>query len=78
MAFGLTPFTFVRGMFSLVAIPSGLVVLCGPATSNRMPGWTAAFLSTTTASIIGYFFPSHGVTPAIVLGLPSLAVFAAA
>ena len=79
MVFGMSPFTFVHVLLSLAGILSGLVVLHGLLTAARMPGWTAVFLATTAAtSVTGFFFPFHGVTPAIVLGVLSLVVLAAA
>src|SRR5207245_6787343 len=48
-------------------------------TAKRFNGWTALFLVTTVAtSVTGFFFPFHGVTPAIVVGLISLVVLAVA
>ena len=68
-------FTIVHVVISLIGILSGLVVLCGLFTSNRMCGWTMLFLATTVAtSVTGFFFPFHGVTPGIILGILSLIV----
>jgi hypothetical protein len=79
MVFGMTTFTFVHVLLSLIGILSGFVVLCGFATSNLMSGWTAAFLVTTLAtSVTGFLFPFHGVTPGIVLGVLSIIALAAA
>ena len=71
--------TLVHVVLSLIGIVSGLVVLYGLLTANRMDGWTLVFLVTTVAtSVTGFFFPFKGVTPAIILGLLSLVVLAAA
>lgn len=72
-------FTIIHVIISLIGILSGLVVLCGLFTANQMCGWTRLFLVTTAAtSVTGFFFPFHGVTPAIVLGILSLIVMTAA
>jgi hypothetical protein len=43
--------------------------------NRRMDGWTLVFLVFTVAtSVTGFFFPFHGVTPAIILGVLTLAV----
>ena len=72
-------FTKAHVVLSLIGIVTGLVVLCGLLSSNRMNGWTMIFLITTVAtSVTGFFFPFHGVTPAIILGTLSLIVLTAA
>lgn len=72
-------FTLVHVALSLIGIFSGLIVLAGLLRSNRMNGWTLIFLITTVAtSVTGFFFPFHGITPAIVLGLLSLIVLSVA
>jgi hypothetical protein len=72
-------FTLVHVVLSLIGIVTGLVVLYGLLTANRMDGWTLVFLFTTVAtSITGFLFPYKGVTPAIILGILSLVVLAAA
>jgi len=73
MIFGMTTFTFVHVLLSLIGIVSGLVVLFGLIGSRSMSGWTLVFLFTTAAtSVTGFLFPFHGVTPGIVLGVVSL------
>jgi hypothetical protein len=72
---GMDIFSIVHVVLSLIGILSGLVVLCGLLTANRMNGWTMLFLVTTVAtSVTGFGFPFHGVTPAIILGILSLIV----
>jgi hypothetical protein len=72
-------FTIVHVVLSLIGILSGLVVLYGLFTANRMNGWTMLFLITTVAtSVTGFGFPFQGVTPAIILGILSLIVLLAA
>lgn len=79
MIFGMTTFTFVHVVLSLIGIASGLVVVFGLFTSKRLDGWTAVFLTTTVAtSVTGFgfpfvkFLPSHGVG---IVSLIALAVF---
>jgi hypothetical protein len=79
MIFGLTIFTFVHVVLSLFGILSGLVVAFGLLASARLDGWTALFLATTVlTSVTGFFFPFHGVTPGIVIGILSLIMLAIA
>jgi hypothetical protein len=73
--FDLQTFTHIHVAISLVAILSGLVVLFGLLTGRRLDHWTSFFLLTTMAtSVTGFFFPFHGLTPAIVVGIISLLV----
>ncbi len=72
-------YTLVHVILSLVGIFSGLVVLYGLFTANPMNGWTLIFLVTTAAtSLTGFGFPFHGITPAIIVGILSLLILAAA
>jgi hypothetical protein len=76
---GMDTFTIVHVVLSLIGIVSGLVVLRGLLTANRMNGGTMLFLVTTVAtSVTGFGFPFHGFTPAIILGILSLIVLTAA
>lgn len=75
----MTTFTLVHVALSLIAIVSGFVVVVGLLTAKPLNGWTSLFLLTTVAtSLTGFFFPFHGVTPAIVVGLISLVLLAVA
>jgi hypothetical protein len=72
-------FTLIHVAISLMGIFSGLVVLGGLLAGKRLNGWTALFLSTTVlTSVTGYFFPFHGITPAMVVGAISLVVLGVA
>jgi len=72
-------YTLVHVVISLVGIFAGFVVIFGLLNSKRLEGWTRVFLATTVAtSVTGFFFPFHGVTPAIVVGIMSLVVLALA
>jgi hypothetical protein len=68
-------FTFAHVVISVIGIITGLAVLFGLLSNRRMDGWTLTFLVfTVTTSVTGFFFPFHGVTPAIILGVLSLIV----
>jgi len=72
-------YTIIHVLISLVGIFTGLVVLFGMFGDKRLEGWTKWFLITTVAtSVTGFFFPFHGFTPAIALGIMSLIVLAVA
>jgi hypothetical protein len=45
MISGLTTFTFVHVVLSLIGIFSGFVVVLGLLTARRLDGWTALFLA---------------------------------
>lgn len=75
----LSAFTKLHVVISLVGILSGLVVMFGLLVGQKLNRWTAVFLiSTVATSVTGFFFPFHGVTPAIVVGIISLVVLAVA
>jgi len=75
----MTPFTFIHVLLSLIGIAAGLVVVRALLASNLSKAWTTTFLVGTAAtSLTGFLFPFHGVTPAILLGVLSLIVLAAA
>src|SRR5205807_6263079 len=66
-------YTIVHTLISLVAIFTGVVVVFAMLASNRVDGWTKWFLITAVATTVtGFFFPFHGFTPAIGLGIISL------
>jgi len=70
-------YTIIHTLISLVAIFTGLVVLFGLLGGKRLDGWTKWFLITAVATTVtGFFFPFHGFTPAIGLGLISLPILA--
>jgi hypothetical protein len=81
MILGLTTptFTLLHVLISLMAIGSGLVVMYGLLTANRLNRWTMLFLvSTALTSLTGFLFPNEHVTPGIVVGVLSLIVLAVA
>jgi hypothetical protein len=77
--FGMTPFTFFHVLLSLIGIFSGFLAVFGMIAGKRLDGLTAIFLTTTAlTSITGFFFPFHGVTPGIIVGIVSLVILAVA
>jgi hypothetical protein len=79
MIFGMTPFTFVHVVISLVGILSGSVVLFGLIAGKSFDRWTVLFLVTTVAtSVTGFMFPFHKLLPSHVVGVISLVVLAIA
>jgi hypothetical protein len=66
-------YTIIHTLISLVAIFTGFVVVFGLLAGKRRDGWTKWFLITAVATTLtGFFFPFHGFTPAIGLGIISL------
>jgi len=79
MIFNLHTFTIVHVVISLIGIGSGLVVMFGLLKAKLLDRWTALFLTSTVAtSVTGFFFPFHGFTPAIAVGIISLVILAVA
>jgi len=71
--------TKIHVVISLIGILTGVVVLIGLISERRLNGWTAWFLTSTVGtSVTGFFFPFHGVTPGIILGIISLLLLAVA
>lgn len=79
MTLGMTTFTFVHVVISLIGIVSGFVVILGLLTAKRLDGWTAVFLASTVATIAtGFGFPFERLLPSHVVGAISLVVLALA
>jgi len=79
MIFGMTTFTFVHVLLSLVGIGSGLIVALGMLAAKRFDGLTEVFLATTVlTSVTGFLFPYHGSLPSYAVGVLSLIVLAIA
>ena len=85
MILGMSTFTFVHTVLSLVALVSGLVVVFGMTGSRTLPVWTAVFLVTavaTSATAFGFPFEkleaSHwiGIISLVALGIAILARYA--
>jgi hypothetical protein len=65
-------YTIIHTLLSLIAIFTGFVVLFGLFGGKRLDDWTKWFLITAVATTVtGFFFPFHGITPAIKLGIIS-------
>jgi hypothetical protein len=79
MIFGMTPYTFMHVVISLVGIGSGIVVMVGLLTGRRLDGWTALFLLTTAAtSLTGFGLPFDHLLPSHIVGIISLVALAVA
>ncbi|HKB56150.1 MAG TPA: hypothetical protein VKC51_01040 [Lacunisphaera sp.] len=75
----MSTFTLFHVALSLVGILAGFVASFGLLASKLCRISTPVFLWTTLATVVtGFFFPFHGFTPAIGLGIISLPVLAAA
>ncbi len=79
MIFGMTTFTFIHVVLSLIGIVAGLVAMAGLLTSTWREGWTAVFLAATIAtSATGFGFPFTKLLPSHIVGIISLVVLAVA
>jgi len=79
MILGMTTFTFVHVVLSLIGIFSGFVVVFGLLAAKQLDGWTALFLVTTVlTSATGFLFPFHTFLPSHGVGIVSLIVLAIA
>ena len=75
MILGMTTFTLVHVVLSLIGIGSGFVVIFGLLNGKRLDGWTALFLATTVAtSVSGFGFPFDHLLPSHKVGILSLMV----
>ncbi len=74
MILGMTTYTFVHVVISLVGIASGLIVLLGLLSSRRFGGCTALFLLATVATCAtGFGFPFTQLLPSHIVGVVTLA-----
>jgi len=79
LGMSLQTYTLLHVLISLAGISSGLVVMYGFLTNQRLAPWNTVFLTTTVlTSVTGFLFPYNGMTPAIKLGIISLVVLAVA
>ena len=79
LGMSLSTFTLVHVLISLAGIGSGLIVVYGLLTANRLNGWTAIFLVTTIlTSLTGYLFPVEHILPSHIVGIISLVALAIA
>jgi hypothetical protein len=76
---GMSTFTQVHVVISLIGIGSGLVVAFGLLAAKRLDAWTALFLtSTVLTSVTGFMFPFHGFLPSYGVGAISMVALAIA
>jgi hypothetical protein len=76
---GLSYFTLIHVLISLVGITSGFGMLSGMLAGTLYSRWNTIFLVTTTATTVtGFFFPFRGFTPAFGTGVVSMLVLLAA
>jgi hypothetical protein len=68
LGLGITTFTLLHVLVSLVGLVAGLVAVGGMLSGRRLDGWTATFLiATVLTNVSGFafpfprFLPSHGV-----------------
>jgi hypothetical protein len=81
MTWGIATATFlqIHVVFSLIGIASGLVVLYGLLSGQRLAGWSALFLVTTVlTSVTGFPLPPYGFDPPRAVGTLSLVLLALA
>jgi hypothetical protein len=68
-------YTLLHVAISLIGIVSGLWMVFGWIAGRRPEGWTKVFLVTTILTgVTGFFFPFHGITPALIVGVLSLLI----
>jgi hypothetical protein len=70
-------FTEIHVAISLIGIGTGIVAVVGFLRHQLSRALNVVFLSFTIAtSVTGFFFPFHGITPAIIVGSIPLLVLA--
>jgi hypothetical protein len=81
LGIGVTTYTLMHVLLSLVGIVAGLVAAGGLTAGRRLDRWTAVFLVTTiAASVTGFgfpvttFLPSHAVAIVTLVVLPVVLV----
>jgi hypothetical protein len=79
MIFGMSTFTFVHVVLSLVGIVSGFVAVIGILQGRKVEGWTLTFFATTVlTSVTGFGFAFTTLLPSHVFGIVSLMLLALA
>ncbi len=74
---GLHIFTLIHAAISLLALLAGIPVVAALSHSRIATPWTSAFLVLAIlASLTGFLFPIHGLTPALTTGIVACLVFA--
>ena len=73
---GMQLFTLIHVLISLIGIGSGIVTLYGFMHGTLKRISNLIFLgSTGFTSVSGFFFPFHGMTPGIAVGILSVLIF---
>jgi len=79
LGLGLSAFTTLHVVISLIAIVAGLIVMFGMLGTYHAGGLAAIFLILTIlTSVTGFMFSFNGVTPAILVGILSCVLLAIA
>lgn len=79
MLLGLSYFTWLHVVISLIAIAAGIPVVAKMISPGALTRWTTFFFAFTIGTTAtGFLFPFNGVTPAFITGLVSSAVLIAA
>jgi hypothetical protein len=74
---GITTFTLIHTVLSLIGIFAGLVVAGGLVAGKRLDGWTGVFVVTTVlTNVTGFGFPFVKFLPSHAVGVLSLVVLA--
>lgn len=69
--------TIVHTALSLIALLAGGVVVFGLLSKQSNPPFLQTFLITAAAtSVTGFFFPFHGMTPALYVGILACVILA--
>jgi hypothetical protein len=77
MITGLGTFTAIHTLLSIVALLTGVAVIIGLLSGSRSSRWFWTFWLTAAAtSVTGFFFPFHGMTPAIGVGIVAVIILA--
>lgn len=77
LGMSVSTFTTLHVLISLVAIFTGLIVVWGMLTANRVSRLTFVFLLTTVlTTLTGFLFPITAFTPAIGVGILSSIILA--
>jgi hypothetical protein len=72
----LSTFTLFHVVLSLVGIASGLIVVYGLLTGERLDTWTAIFLIfTVLTGVTGFLFPTQNTPPFLITQLVVMAIF---
>jgi hypothetical protein len=75
MIFGITTFTVIHVVLSLLGIFAGLVVAGGLVAGKRLDGWTGIFLITTVlTNVTGFGFPFVTFIASHAVGIISLVI----